>query len=387
MTLDAQFNPFRLPTQTQQCPYELYKEMRAEDGLHHSEEFGGFYVVSRYDDARKVLLDGENFSVSEGVGLGGPVGFILPESDGPLHNRYRRIINPWFRRGAVEAREANVRNVVGALLDSLEGREQLEFVTEVCRPLVGLVNSKVVLTVDDEHFDHLQELIAFVIYDLSRAREGVKGIRSFAAADIACRRTEPPRGDALDDVIHDTSDEALSDEEILQVYMSLLFGAFDTTANTLAVAFAYLAQRPEARAYLRADPARIPLAVEEFLRWDPTSQGMARTVRTEVEVGGQLLQPGEKVYVCNAAANRDDAQFPDADEADLERRPNNHLGFGAGPHRCVGVHLANLLMRVGIDEVLQRWPDFSLVPGTELQYKTTQMRAMMALPIRPTPRG
>jgi cytochrome P450 len=175
-------------------------------------------------------------------------------------------------------------------------------------------------------------------------------------------------------VIHATSDEALSDDEARQVYLSLLIGAFDTTANTLAVAFAHLAQHSEARAYLRADPSRIPAAIEEYLRWDPTSQGMARTVRSEVEVGGQKLQAGDRLFVCNAAANRDSTQFPDANNADLTREPNKHFGFGAGPHRCVGLHLANLLMRVCIEEVLQRWPDFSLAPGAALRYKTAQWR-------------
>jgi cytochrome P450 len=385
MTLDKTFNPFKLAEETQRCPYDLYAQMRAEEGLVSSDECNGFYAVSRYEDVHKVLLDGENFSVKEGVGLLGPIGFIMPESDGELHHRYRRIVNPWFRRGAVEAREGDIRAVAGKLLATLHGRREVEFVTEVCRPLIGLVNSKIVLTVDDEHFDALQQMIADVIYDLSKAREGLRGIKKFAAADIASRRTESPRGDALDDVIHDSSDQALSDDEVLQVYLSLLFGAFDTTANTLAVAFAYLAQNPEARAFLREDPSRIPAAIEEFVRWDPTSQGMARTVRHDINIGGQQLREGDRLFVCNAAANRDADQFEDADSVDLSRKPNRHLGFGAGPHRCVGVHLANLLMRVAVDEVLQRWPDLSLVPGTELRYKTTQMRAMVALPINPVP--
>ena len=380
MTFDH-FNPYELTEATQQCPYDLYAQMRAQDGLVPSQECNGFYAVTRYDDVREILLDGVNFGVSEGIGLLGPIGFIMPESDGALHHRYRRIVNPWFRRGAVEAREADVRAVAGRLLDTLWGRREVEFVTEVCRPLIGLVNSKIVLTVDDENFDAVQEMIGDVIYDLNKAREALKSIKRFASADIARRRNEPPRGDALDDVIHDASGDALSNDEVLQVYMSLLFGAFDTTANTLAVAFAYLAQHPDARAFLREDRLRIPTAIEEFVRWDPTSQGMARTVRHDITIGGQPLRQGDRLFVCNAAANRDTEQFLDADRVQMSRKPNPHLGFGAGPHRCVGVHLANLLMRVAVEEVLQRWPLLSLVPGTQLQYKTTQMRAMVSLPI------
>jgi cytochrome P450 len=384
MTFDH-FNPYELAEATQQCPYDLYAKMRAQEGLVSSQECNGFYAVTRYDDVREILLDGENFGVSEGVGLLGPIGFIMPESDGALHHRYRRIVNPWFRRGAVEAREADVRAVAGKLLDTFSGRREVEFVTEVCRPLIGLVNSKIVMTVDDDHFDAVQELIGDVIYDLTKAREALKGIKRFASADIARRRNEPPRGDALDDVIHDASGDALSDDKVLQVYLSLLFGAFDTTANTLAVAFAYLAQHPDARAFLREDHLRIPTAIEEFVRWDPTSQGMARTVRNDITIGGQPLRQGDRLFVCNAAANRDAEQFLDADTVDISRNPNRHLGFGAGPHRCVGVHLANLLMRVAVEEVLQRWPHLSLVPGTQLQYKTTQMRAMVSLPIALSP--
>lgn len=381
MSSDSDFNPYRLPGETQRCPYGLYAEMRARDGLYRSDEFGGFYAVSRYGDVALVLQDGDNFGVSEGVSLMGPASFILPETDGALHRRYRRTINPWFRRGAIEALESDVRAVTKALLGRLDGRDQVEFIAEVCRPVVAQVSSKVVLTVGDEHLDELNELIALYTYDPNRAHEAIEAMQRFAAADIARRRTEPPRGDALDAVIQDESPDALTDREAQQVFLSLLIGAFDTTANTLAIAFAYLAQHHQVRSHLRTDRSGIPRAIEEFMRWDPTAQGMARTVRTEIEVGGQRLHPGDRLFVCTAAANHDETQFADPDQVDLDRTPNRHFGFGAGPHRCVGIHLANLVMRVCIEEVLERWPDLSLVAGTELRYKTAQMRAMVALPV------
>jgi cytochrome P450 len=380
------FDPYQLPDDVQQCPYPAYAEMRDQPGLVRSDACNGFWTVSRYDDVLQVLQDADTFGVAEGVGLLGRAGFILPETDPPMHRRYRRAINPWFLRDAVEQHAPRVRSAVATVLDRVDARPEVDLVSEVCRPYVALVNSSVVARVGDEaEVEHLAELINLVTYDLSRARDAIREIRNTVKADIAVRRTEPPRGDALDDVIHDESPEALTDDEVMAMYLSMVFGAFDTTANTLAVALAHLAAHPEARRALAGDPTRIPGAVDEYLRWDPTSQGMARTVRREVEVGGQLLHEGDRVYVLTGSANRDPLQFSSPEDCDLDRTPNRHVGFGAGPHRCLGMHLANLLLRVGVEEVLARWPDVELVPGAELSYRTSQMRALVAVPVRTRP--
>jgi cytochrome P450 len=233
----------------------------------------------------------------------------------------------------------------------------------------------------DSDVRRIQELLTTLIYDVAGARTAVRELRRLVAADVALRRTTDRRGDVLDDVVHDSSAEALDDTEIMLLYMSLVVGAFDTTANTMAVALAHLAAHPEAREALTADRSALSGAIDEYLRWDPTSQGMARTVHAETELAGQVLHPGDRLYVLTGSANRDPAQFPAPDACDLARRPNRHVGFGAGIHRCIGMHLAQLMLRCGISELLGRWPEMCLQPGAVLRYRTSQMRSLVAVPV------
>ena len=157
-------------------------------------------------------------------------------------------------------------------------------------------------------------------------------------------------------------------------------------SSAMSVAFHYLATHPGERDRLIREPEIIPRAVEEFIRFAGSIHGIPRTVRHEVELSGQTFCPGESVQVNYASANRDPAQFPDADRCVLDRKENRHLGFGAGVHRCLGSNLARLEFQVALEQVLARMPDHTLAPGAEAVFHGNSVtRGFRCIPVAFTP--
>ena len=142
----------------------------------------------------------------------------------------------------------------------------------------------------------------------------------------------------------------------------LFLDGLDTVTAAMSSTFTYLATHPEARDRLANDPDLIPTAVEEFLRRDAVIL-IGRAVKEDVVLGGQQMKAGDRILVNTVAANRDGAQFPDADQVLLDREANRHVTFGLGPHRCVGSHLARLELQIVIEEMLRRLPGFRLKDG------------------------
>jgi cytochrome P450 len=203
---------------------------------------------------------------------------------------------------------------------------------------------------------------------------------------IAKRREQEPRNDVVDAVIGATIDgRPITDEEIYGTVQLLILGGLETTAGALGLAMVRLAREPRLQEKLRAEPALIPAAVEEFLRLDPSFVSVGRTAVRDAELGGQHVTAGDKVLIHWASANRDGAEFPDPDAFDLARERNRHLAFGAGPHRCVGSNLARMNMRIALAELLRRLDDIRLAGGPEIRYHAGLTRSPLRVPITFTP--
>ena len=199
---------------------------------------------------------------------------------------------------------------------------------------------------------------------------------------LAEQRRAHPTDDIVSMVVHGTVDGApLPPVELLSYYFLLVVAGHETTTNLLGNTFLQLALRPHLRKELVAQPALIPDAVEEFLRWDSPTQGLSRTVVGEVEMHGTKLRPGEKVHLLFAAANRDERTFERPDELDIRRDPNPHLSFGHGIHFCLGAKLARLEMQVALEEVLRRIPDFDLACEHVERLPSPLLRGVERLPL------
>jgi cytochrome P450 len=197
----------------------------------------------------------------------------------------------------------------------------------------------------------------------AKAREVGQRIYAYFEDVIAARRAQP-EDDLLSGFIAAEIDgERLTTEDILDISYLFLLAGLDTVTASLGCAVSYLASHPDHQQALRDDPARIPAAVEELLRWETPVPGVPRLTTRDVDIAGTTIPAGQTVTCLLASANTDGAEFPEPESVDFDRPANRHLAFGGGVHRCLGSHLARLEMRVALEELHRRIPAYAIAPG------------------------
>jgi cytochrome P450 len=374
-------------------PHPRYDRLRAECPVARS-ALGdtGTVLISRYDDVVDALRNPERFTSAGNTLDLGDQPLIPLEVDPPEHTRYRRLLNPWFVPREIVKLEPEVRRVVDGLLDAFAGRGSCDFHEELATPLP----SAIFLALMGLPVDHLPQFLQWrddtIRPDVAPGDvEGAARIRKETGAAIsdyfrdaiAARRAEPDDG-LLSVLVHASIDgEPLTEPELLGISHLLLLGGLDTVTATLDCMIAFLATHPELRRPLVEDPATIPDAVEELLRWLTPVMVVPRSVKHDLELRGVPLQAGDAVMLVLGAANGDEDEFGPA-EVDLAREPNRHLAFGSGHHLCLGAHLARLELRVALEEVHRRIPDYRIPAGADIQY-SPGIRQAESLPLEFTP--
>ena len=221
---------------------------------------------------------------------------------------------------------------------------------------------------------------------LPESSDARMSLAMWIAEFLTRRRQEEPRGDVVDAVLAAEIDgRPINDIEAIGAVMLLVLGGLETTAGVLGMAMQRFCAHPEIPELLRAEPERIPDAVEELLRLDGSFICIGRTARHDTELGGRQVKAGERVMLYWASANRDDAEFADPDTFDLDRFANRHIAFGAGPHRCAGSNLARMNLRIAFEELVNRLHDIRLQPGAEIAFHSSLNRAPVTVPITFTP--
>jgi cytochrome P450 len=175
--------------------------------------------------------------------------------------------------------------------------------------------------------------------------------------------------------------DRLTREDILDICFLFLIAGLDTVTATLDCMFSFLAQHPDHRRQLVEEPALIPNAIEELLRWETPVMGVARVAVQDTELNGCPVKSGDQVMIMIGSANTDETEFSDADEVRFDREVNRHIAFGGGIHRCLGSHLARLELRVALREWHRRIPDYEIAPGHTLAY-TPGLRSIDYFPMR-----
>lgn len=348
-------------------PYGVFERLRAHPGPVRSDAYGGIWVVSRYEHVHAVVHDPETFSsAAAGVALPGdqfdPRQPLVPiEIDPPAHRPLRNLVNPAFGPGAVRGLEADVRRLANDLIDGFIERGAADLVAELALPLPTIVISWF-MGVPAEDRPRFRQWTT----DLLRVDE--PAVARAAARDFSsyCRSlTELRRAEPADDVTGllvraRIGGEPLSDRQLLGFLIELITAGHETTTSAIGLYLAKLGMDPAQRLNLVRQPSRIASAVEELLRYESPVQVLRRTVTRRTQLAGVHMEPGDTVVVLWGAANRDDAAFEAPEEFDPDRAPNRHLAFGAGIHRCLGSHLARLELRVVLEEVLRRLPDYEV---------------------------
>jgi cytochrome P450 len=345
--------------------------MLREAGPVFRNPFGAYVVVSR-EAAEFALKRPDVFSSEHAFAhLGSPLPLVPLAFDPPEHTRYRRILQPFFSpRGAASWRPM-VRGLAGELIDDFAARGHCDLVADLAVPLPA----QVFLTLFGLPLADRDRLIRWkdaLLHNFDFQAEEPPSERAvrlgaelyeYLAEHIAQRRRRGGDGDLLGQLLADTSDERLSDEEILGLSFLFVLAGLETVTSALSTAFALLAARPELRRRITADPGAIPAAVEELLRFDGPLLFVLRMATRDIELAGTLIPAGAQVNVAVAVAGRDPAEHPDPDTVDFGRQERS-LAFGVGPHRCLGLHLARMEMRVALAEWHRRIPEYALAPGT-----------------------
>jgi cytochrome P450 len=345
-------------------------DMLREAGPVIKTRFGALILVDR-EAAEFALRHPELFSSKAAFAVGSPLPLVPIAFDPPEHTRYRRILHPFFSPRGTAAWPPQVRALAGQLIDGFASRGDCDLVAELAVPLPA----QVFLTLFGLPLEDRDRLLAWkegllsLQADPSGETWTERGIRlgaelyEYLVEHIAQRRRDGDTAGLLGQLLLDTSDERLTDEEIYGLSFLFVLAGLETVTSALSTAFAALASQPELRRQLVADPAVIPAAVAELLRFDGPVVFVPRVATQDTELAGHLIPAGSTVHVCLAAADRDPAAHPDPGEIEF-RRQERSLAFGAGPHRCLGSHLARMEMRVALEEWHQRIPDYALAPGT-----------------------
>lgn len=372
---------------------EIWAELRANCPVARSEAFGGFWMFSKYAD----VFDAEraphlfsSFPVTVPP-FGNPMPMIPIEMDPPVHSKYRRVVGHQFAQGAVSALEGQVRGIVENLFANIAGRREVDLVKELSRPLPIQVLLTLYMDIPAADQAYLAEQFVLMLTpDPNLPSDQVMAARQ--AAGMACaqylgqkiaeRRASPVGTDLITFLGRAEVDGApLSMEEILGFLLLLIPAGFDTTASTLSRTFLHLAERPDLRKQLQADPTLIPSAVEEFLRITTAVTGQARTVTQDCTFAGHDFTQGDRLVLLWASANRDEDVFTDPDEIVLTREPNKHLAFGSGIHRCLGMHVAKMELRIMLEEFTRRIPDYHLDPDRPYHRHTGETWGLHTLPV------
>jgi cytochrome P450 len=340
---------------------EQLKDMRSKCPVAYTARGGGYWTLLKHADLMAAALDTETF----GNGGSPRHGIRLPplEVDPPDHRPFRVLLNPFFMPKRVQALEPRVRAIAAQLVDPLVAKGGGDLAKEFSYPLPVLTVCAL-LDLSEDLWPEIKRLseesLAVESHNPEEqklARDAHRQLMSYARAVIEDRKRNPrdPTADIAAAIVGARIDEKPIDDETGAGIVRLLISAgHNSTTSGLGNALLYLALHPGQQQLLRDNPAQLPAAIEELLRYETPVQSMPRYLKKETVVGGRTLHAGERVDLMFGSANRDERVFDRAEQCIFDRKPNRHVAFGYGIHSCLGAPIARMEIRVGIEQLLQR---------------------------------
>ncbi|CCQ74509.1 cytochrome P450 [Magnetospira sp. QH-2] len=350
-------------------PFPAYKTLRDEHPCFWSEE-AGMWVYSRYADIVTALNDWETYSSAKGNlvdELPNRAGNTLGTTDPPRHDRLRALIQKAVTKRALNYLEAPTQAVCGKHLDALAGAKSFDFVNDFSSKVtVDLLFFLFNMPTEGQQTVR-DKAVLMVQTDPKTRKKGPEHIEAYEwmanyAADLVAERKKNPGDDLLSNFITAEIDgEKLKDKEVQMTVTTLIMAGIESLSGFMSVFGMNLADHPDARRALVADPSLIPDAMEESLRYNTSAQRFRRCVQKDVAIHGQTMKAGDFVMLAYGAGNRDERQFANPDVYDIARRPKGHLGFGGGVHACLGTAIARLACKITFETFLGRYPEFTRV--------------------------
>jgi cytochrome P450 len=374
-------------------PYAVYATIRAapEPVFDHGTRS---WLICRCADVETLLSDRR---ISKHVERAEPSCFdtAVLFRDPPDHTRLRTLLNQAFSSGALSGLEQRVRKIADQIIDDIAAKQQCDFMSEFALPLPVMVISEI-MGIPREDRERLHAWSSGFIVDQSIAQQDSEALQHAALVGmtgyfqnlIADRGAHGGDGLIGDMIRARHNGSRLSPDELVGNCMLLLIAGHETTVNLLGNGLYLLLQERDRFEQVRQNPEILRLGVEEMLRYEsPVQLATFRLTIESIEVGGRQIEAGSSVTLVLGSANRDPLRFPGADRFELTRSPNRHLGFGFGPHRCIGSALARIEARVGFSRLVERLPDLRLdtVPPVRNWLKSRlHALGLLAPPTRPT---
>jgi len=369
----------------------------------------GAWLVVSYEEARAALNESRlskdmhaALATGSGVvaeGLPGPAfARHMLTVDPPDHTRLRRLVSAAFSVRRVEALRAEIQAITDDLLDDIarHGPDRpIDLVGTFAFPLPFTVICELLGVPQGDRASLGEGFMKLLVptptpAEYAAAKEASDAVVAMLRSLVEAKQVDP--GDDLVSGLINARDgeESLDSQELLSTIFQLIVAGHDTTASLIGNSVVALLRNPAQLAQLRADPARIPKAVEEFLRYDaPVPHSTFRYTAAPLPLGGVTIPAGEQVIICLAAANRDSHRYTNPEELDLDRDEARHLAFGHGIHHCLGAPLARLEGHIALESLLRRYPEISLaVPASDLHWGHGDglvLRGLSELPVIPGP--
>lgn len=373
-----------LDTEIDSNPHPVWRRMRDEAPVYRNDRYD-FWALSRFDDVESAHRNPATYSSAHGTVLEMMTPALMTDviinMDPPQHTELRALVSRAFTPRRIRALEDRIRAVCAELLDPHVGTNGFDYVVDFGAQLPSRVISMLLGVPEDEREEQRQNIdrIFHIEPDVGMFNDISIGARielqQYLAGLAARKRVDP--GDDLISLLCESLDD-----NSLATFCNLLFAAgTETVGRLLGNAAVLLAEMPDQRAILAAEPQLCANGVEELLRYEPPSPVQGRWTTRPVTVHGTEIPKDAKVLLLTGSAGRDERIFPDPDRFDVRREMAHHLSFGYGIHFCVGASLARMEGKVALEETLLRFPEWDVKPGAAVRQHTSTVRGYMSVPI------
>jgi cytochrome P450 len=370
-------------------PFPAFQRLRAEAPVHWHPT-PGFWALTRHEDVVAVSRDPATFCSSRGVLLSDIDRPVVPRQsiiyiDPPEHVKYRKLVQPAFSPGRLRALEERIAGLVHELLAAIDDGSTVDFVEAFAAPLPMLVIADMLGVPGSDHDRFKRWSDAIIDAGTQPTPDNMAQSAELFAyfTEVLAERRQHPGDDLLSVLAHSEIDgERLEEFDLLMFCLTLLVAGNETTRNLLSHGAVALATYPEQRARLARDPALLPRAVEEMLRWGTPVASFMRVATRDTELRGTRIREGDRLLMLYASANRDEDVFgADAESFDVTRDATGHVAFGFGEHFCLGAQLARMEGRIAFAHLLERFADWQLA-GKVQRLPSLFIRGVVRLPLR-----
>ena len=372
-------------------PFPYYRILRDEHPCFWSPE-AQMWILSRYADIVGAGQDWQTYSSAKGnlmTELPGRAGATLGTTDPPRHDRLRGLVQHAFMKRNLESLAEPIREIAKECAAALRGEPRFDFIDEFSSKFtVRVLFAALGLPLGDEATVRDKAVLMVQSDPLTRTKApqhiaAYQWMQDYAAKVIAERRANPKNDLISHFSMAEIDGDRLDEREVLLTTTTLIMAGIESLGGFMTMFALNLADHADARRAVVADPALLPDAVEESLRFNTSAQRFRRCLQKDVELHGEVMRAGDFVYLAYGSGNRDERQFPNPDVYDIRRKPRGHLGFGGGVHACLGTSIARLAVKIAFEELHRVVPDYKRVHEHLAWMPSSTFRSPVRLELTP----